>query len=122
MARQSLTATTLAGAGGSGSALDVTALVTGTAFVSGTYSGVTFPWNPLAKLYVQTVTGAVNADIQIGSLTEGLGGLQVVQALATAGHIYEIGPFPMDEQFQAGVMNVDFSTAANVAYAAVVQG
>src|ERR1700733_13663838 len=118
MARLSLTATQTTGT--SGTPLDISAGCA--ANTLGSNTGVTFPWNPTYKLYVLTVTGSTTALTEIGTTLEGQGGLSVAQTLSTAAHIYEIGPFPMDEEFQGGTMEVDFGTPANVAGVFLVAG
>jgi hypothetical protein len=119
MARLTLTATQAPGTGSS-APLDLTALLTAGSLGSNT--GVSFPWNPTYKLFVLTVTGATTIIVNIGTTIEGQAVASITLNATTAAHVYEVGPFPLDEEQQGAVMWVDFGTAANVSGVALIAG
>lgn len=119
MARLTLTPNAAPGTGAS-APLDLTALLT--AGTLGANTGVSFSWNPQYKLLVQTVTGATTIIVNIGTTVEGEPVTSITLNATTPAHIYEVGPFPADEEQSSGVIWVDFGTSANVAGVTLISG
>lgn len=105
---------------GSNAPLDVTAGLTAGALTAGA-AGVQFANTETEVLKVSVGTGPVTATVNIGTEVEGktVPGLQF--DLPTTGHVYELGPFPLDEDQSGGDITVDFDTPANVAGVLLVQ-